>query len=199
MRGARRQYGGGCQNAKKARCRRRASHISYYVIGRRFVPPNVEVPGVEIAIVDVADDAAMEAFRGLLVEYEASLDEDLRISDLEGELLALARRYADGALMLARAGGKAVGCVVVNPVDGKSVEIKRLYVVPESRGTGLGRALMEAAIAYARERSFARIVLDTERDRLAQAYALYRSLGFVHCEAYAPVDYESPTYMELEL
>jgi hypothetical protein len=46
---------------------------------------------------------------------------------------------------------------------------------------------------------YARIALDTERERLPAAYALYASLGFRDCEPYGPVSYENPTFMELPL
>ena len=58
---------------------------------------------------------------------------------------------------------------------------------------------MEAAIAFARERSHRRVVLDTERERLRAAYELYRRLGFVACAPYAPAEYPNPTFMELVL
>jgi ribosomal protein S18 acetylase RimI-like enzyme len=55
--------------------------------------------------------------------------------------------------------------------------LEDLYVVPEGRGRGLGRALVEAALAAARERGCVRIELDVDEDNQA-ALALYRSCGF---------------------
>jgi GNAT superfamily N-acetyltransferase len=52
-----------------------------------------------------------------------------------------------------------------------------LYVVPERRGQGLGRALMEAAIALARGKGAADMYLGTGEDDTA-ARALYERLGF---------------------
>jgi carbonic anhydrase len=102
-------------------------------------------------------------------------------------------------MFLARVDGVAAGCIVASEFDASTIEIKRLYVEPEFRGSGAGRALMEAAIAFARERSHRRVVLDTERERLRAAYDLYCRLGFVPCPAYAPAEYPDPTYMELPL
>jgi ribosomal protein S18 acetylase RimI-like enzyme len=59
--------------------------------------------------------------------------------------------------------------------------LEELYVVPERRGRGLGRALMEAAIALARDRGAADIHLGTSEDDVA-ARALYESLGFSNRE-----------------
>ena len=55
--------------------------------------------------------------------------------------------------------------------------LEELYVVPERRGRGIGRALMEAAIELARERGAGDMHLGTSEDDVA-ARALYESLGF---------------------
>jgi ribosomal protein S18 acetylase RimI-like enzyme len=59
--------------------------------------------------------------------------------------------------------------------------LEELYVVPERRGRGLGRALLEAAMDHARERGAARIDLGTSENDVA-ARALYESAGFTNHE-----------------
>jgi ribosomal protein S18 acetylase RimI-like enzyme len=59
--------------------------------------------------------------------------------------------------------------------------LEELYVVPERRGRGLGRALLEAAMSRAREHGAAHIDLGTSEDDLA-ARALYESAGFTNRE-----------------
>ena len=59
--------------------------------------------------------------------------------------------------------------------------LEELYVVPERRGRGLGRALLEAAMDHARERGAAHIDLGTSEDDVA-ARALYESAGFTNRE-----------------
>jgi ribosomal protein S18 acetylase RimI-like enzyme len=59
--------------------------------------------------------------------------------------------------------------------------LEELYVVPDRRGQGLGRALMEAAMDRARREGATRMELGTaEEDRAARA--LYESLGFTNRE-----------------
>jgi GNAT superfamily N-acetyltransferase len=55
--------------------------------------------------------------------------------------------------------------------------IEDVFVEESARGSGLGRALVEAAIARAAERGCRRVDLDTGADN-ATAQKLYASLGF---------------------
>jgi ribosomal protein S18 acetylase RimI-like enzyme len=59
--------------------------------------------------------------------------------------------------------------------------LEELYVVPQRRGHGLGRALLDAAMEHARERGAARIDLGTSETDVA-ARALYESAGFTNRE-----------------
>jgi ribosomal protein S18 acetylase RimI-like enzyme len=61
--------------------------------------------------------------------------------------------------------------------DGEDCNIEDVFVRADARGTGLGRALVSAAIDRARERGCRRMELDTGADN-APAQGLYRSLGF---------------------
>jgi GNAT superfamily N-acetyltransferase len=59
--------------------------------------------------------------------------------------------------------------------------LEELYVVPDRRGHGLGRALLEAAMDHARDRGAARIDLNTSTNDVA-AMRLYESVGFTNRE-----------------
>jgi ribosomal protein S18 acetylase RimI-like enzyme len=74
--------------------------------------------------------------------------------------------------------------------------LAELYVVPDRRGQGLGRALMEAAMELARRAGADRMELGTSEDDVA-ARALYERLGFSNREGRpdGPVNY----YYEREL
>jgi ribosomal protein S18 acetylase RimI-like enzyme len=65
--------------------------------------------------------------------------------------------------------------------DGLECYLAELYVVPDRRGRGLGRALMGAAIELARSRGADGMDLATSEDDLT-ARALYESLGFTNRE-----------------
>lgn len=129
---------------------------------------------------NAADRAAIVA---LLREYEAGLGVSLCFQDFEAEIARLPGDYAPpkGNMLLARDAGDGtlVGCVALRPVAGAPgpCEMKRLYVRPVARGSGLGRQLASAALAEARSLGYRRICLDT-LPAMREAQTLYRSLGF---------------------
>jgi len=59
--------------------------------------------------------------------------------------------------------------------------LEELYVAPERRGEGLGRALLEAAMQAARDAGATHIDLGTSEDDVA-AIGLYESAGFTNRE-----------------
>jgi GNAT superfamily N-acetyltransferase len=146
------------------------------------------------------DEADFRRFRQLVAEYEESLPADLKHSEFEREIDDLPAYYGPpGAAFVATAGDRPAGCVALSILDASTAVIKKLYVAPAYRNLGLARRLLAALIDFARDRSVARLVLDTERERLPAAYQLYLSLGFRECEPYGDVDYRCPTFMELNL
>jgi ribosomal protein S18 acetylase RimI-like enzyme len=66
-------------------------------------------------------------------------------------------------------------------------EMKRLYVAPQGRGLGLGKALIDTAIKEAVRIGYDRMTLDT-LPRMAAAVDLYQKKGFVQIGAY----YDTP-------
>ena len=75
--------------------------------------------------------------------YASSLDVDLSYQNFETEMEAMPGKYASpaGELLLARySNGTPVGCVGLRPIEPHGCcEMKRLYVSPDGRGSGLGK------------------------------------------------------------
>ena len=73
--------------------------------------------------------------------------------------------------------GRAVGCGALRALDAGAVELKRMYVHPEVRRTGLGRALLAALEQAAAARGFTRVRLETGTAQ-HEAMSLYESAGY---------------------
>ena len=142
-------------------------------------------------------DRARELFK----EYAAGLGIDLCFQHFDKELALLPGDYVPptGRLFLAMEEDAAVGCVALRGMADGICEMKRLYVRPEFRGTGLGRTLAQKIIQAAREIGYDRMRLDTLPGKMDRAIAMYRSLGFKYIEPYYVNPVESAKFMELSL
>jgi putative acetyltransferase len=122
---------------------------------------------------------ALDAVRTLLEEYWNSFGFTPCFQNFGDELAGLPGAYAPpaGRLALATVGGDPAGCIALRRVDRDHAEAKRLYVRPAFRGHGLGRALMEWAMAEARVAGYREIVGDT-MPVMRDALALYDRMGF---------------------
>lgn len=150
--------------------------------------------GATFRIQSVRTAPDVEAVRQLFLDYAAALAIDLAFQSFDRELASLPGRYAPptGELFLARNSfGKPIGCVAVRALDQEGIEgcceMKRLYVAPEGRGLGLGKALIDATVRIARRAGYREMRLDT-LPNMAQAIHLYEEAGFVAIPAY----YETP-------
>jgi putative acetyltransferase len=119
----------------------------------------------------------------LLRAYATGLGVSLCFQGFEAEVAGLPGAYSPprGQLLLARdaLGGGLAGLVALRPAPAtpEQCEMKRLYVRPAARGSGLGRTLAMAAMDEARRLGYRRMCLDT-LPAMREAQTLYRSLGF---------------------
>lgn len=131
----------------------------------------------ELFAAETPDD--LNSASKLFGEYAKSLGFDLGFQDFAAELENLPGDYAPprGCILLAKQDGKVVGCGALRKWDEGICEMKRLYVILEARGQGIGRQLAEAIIARTKALGYKRLRLDTLSSMQA-ANQLYASLGF---------------------
>jgi len=79
--------------------------------------------------------------------------------------------------------GQPVGCGALAPIDGKTIEIKRMYVLPGHRRGGVARRILAALIRRANDARFETVILETGTKQKA-AIALYEGSGFERTEPY---------------
>jgi DNA-binding MarR family transcriptional regulator len=112
-------------------------------------------------------------FGEIAVRFEAGFNPAHTISANPDELTPPA-----GIFLVARLGGRPIGCGALKVKDRRIGEVKRMWVAPDARGLGLGRRLLAALEARAREFGLRTLRLETNRT-LKEAQALYRGCGYV--------------------
>lgn len=119
----------------------------------------------------------------LLEEYATTPEVGLSAAGVLGEVAVWPGPFGPpgGGFWVVDAGPQLAGCVGLRPHGPHTGELGRLYVRPQFRGRGLGRLLVERALAEASRVGYSRVVLDTV-PALAASLRLYRSLGFAPVE-----------------
>lgn len=135
-----------------------------------------------------------EAFSALLREYYALIISRIKADiafDGDGSQ-AIAEFWdevdsfmpPDGRLFLAKDdAGALIGCGMMKKISEDVAELKRLYVKPEARGTGLGRQLVELRMQAARDMGVKTLLVDTIKGNV-EMQGLYRKLGFEEIDGY---------------
>ena len=153
-----------------------------------------------LRILEAEAGETLEIIRKLFEEYAESLGFDLSFQNFDEELANLPGEYAlpTGCLLLAIYQNEAAGCIALRRIDKTICEMKRLFVRPQFRRKGIGRALAEAVIERAKTAGYKQMRLDTARTMDA-ARNLYESLGFEEIEAYRYNPLKGAVFMELSL
>jgi putative acetyltransferase len=157
--------------------------------------------GSQVELIQATLPEHIEEARSLFLEYGSSLSFSLCFQSFDEELKSLPGAYGppSGRLLLARSSGHAAGCVALRKLEAGICEMKRLYVRPADRGSGLGRLLVERIIAEARIIGYERMRLDTIESAMKDAIALYRRMGFEEIAPYSAIPIEDALWMELRL
>jgi putative acetyltransferase len=147
-------------------------------------------------VIRTAAPDEMDAVRSLFREYADSLSVDLCFQNFNRELAELPGSY--DPILVADDNAAFAGCVALRPLADGAGEMKRLYVRPQYRGTGLGRRLADAIINAARERGYRSLRLDT-LPQMQEAIALYRRMGFREIGPYCLNPVPGALFLELSL
>ena len=134
-------------------------------------------------------------------EYGISLEVDNTLNDF---MSGLSDCYPpNGRIILAKYGNAFTGIGCLKQLSHGIGEIKRMFVNPDYRKKGLGKAILDKLIAEARSIGFAKLWLDSP-DAFSAAHKLYESRDFRYIDAYEgseAVEFlrDRAVYMELDL
>lgn len=154
---------------------------------------------LELKIAQTTEE--IKLIKELFLEYAAWLDFPLCFQGFDEELATLPGKYAlpSGRLYLAYWNRKLAGCIGLRKINGDTCEMKRLYVKPDFRGFGIGKMLVKKIIEEAKREKYARMRLDTIREKMEKAVKIYEDYGFIEIEAYYNNPEPHTLYMELDL
>ena len=114
-------------------------------------------------------------------DYHLHLDVDEMIAEDKLEAEKFVRPH--GRFYLALSDDNVVGVGRLKKLDNEVAELKRMYVLPEYRGLGIGRLLLNQLITDARTIGYQKLRLDSLRF-LTPAYQMYQSVGFYEIDTY---------------
>ncbi|MGD9162850.1 MAG: GNAT family N-acetyltransferase [Desulfobacteraceae bacterium] len=145
----------------------------------------------------------IEVARSILGEYLACRESEKSI--FPEELQAFRKQIAElpaefaepgGCLLLAKFDEEVAGCVCLRDLGDNICEMKRLFVKPEWRNQGIGKALAKEIIEKAKPIGYSYIRIDTFNEA---AKKVYTSIGFYKIQPYRYNPTEGIEFMELKL
>ena len=150
----------------------------------------------EVALVGVRDEDDIASCEELFREYgewsNEQLARDCGIRLTDGDLESAHAIFRAelpkllgprGRLYLATVDGDAAGVGALKPVSSEICELKRMFVRPGCRRTGIARRILEQIIDDARQIGYREMRLET-MTYMQEAHELYRSTGFVSAEPF---------------
>ena len=165
----------------------------------------------------------------IILAYHQWLNEDVSFQGWQEEIDGMPGKYAPpkGELFLARdTSGLAIGCLAVRPLtEGMplhqrpspnshfpyyfvswslrqlpdSCEMKRLFILPAGRGLGVGKALVQHSLEFARGAGYKNMKLDTLPHKMGAANKLYKDCGFKETEPYYHNPIKGVLYLSCDL
>lgn len=122
-------------------------------------------------------EVAAELIRSVLAEYGLGCEPDL--ADRDVWRVEEAYWQTGGEFWVVEQNGQVVGTAGYYPIQrgDRAVEIRKMYLLPQARGKGLGRYLLQALEQAIHQRGYAQIWIETST-LLKEAIQLYETSGY---------------------
>lgn len=105
----------------------------------------------------------------------------------------------DGIFLVMTKDDQVIGTGAVRKIDDETCELKRLWLLFEHHGQKLGYQMMQELLAFARQKGYRRMRLETDQSAQNRAYEFYKRLGFYDIPRYSDSDSEDDVAMEMML
>lgn len=103
----------------------------------------------------------------------------------------------DGTFLVLTENKQIIGTGAIRKIDDQTCELKRLWLLFEYHGQGLGYRMIQELFSFARGKGYRRIRLETDQAAQSRAVELYKRLGFYEIPRYS--DNENDVAMEMVL
>jgi len=158
----------------------------------RHIQPD-EVPVVKQLIYQVAHEVFHDT---------RSLEESTAFYEGQGilqDIDELQQAYFDndGIFLVLTDNDQIIGTGAVRKIDDDVCELKRVWLLFEYHGKGLGYRMMQELFSFAREKGYSRMRLETDQEYQNRAFNFYKRLGFYEIPRYS--DNEDDVAMEMIL
>lgn len=133
-----------------------------------------------LRIAQAADDATIAAIIRAVMKSFGACGAGFALSDPEVDAMSGAYRRARAAYFVVESSGRVVGGGGIAPLAGgpfRTCELRKMYLLPEVRGAGIGRRLLARCLGVARGFGYGACYLETLTGMDA-AQRLYRRAGF---------------------
>ena len=120
-------------------------------------------------------------------EFASILDDEHELQDVDNALQVYAGET--GIFLVALDDDRLVGTGAIKPHDQQTAELKRLWLLEEYHGRGIGYQVVMRLFDFARQAGYKRIYLQTSLQQ-QRAIAFYKRIGFVEITAYSQHPYD---------
>ena len=103
----------------------------------------------------------------------------------------------DGIFLVMTNNDQIIATGAIRKIDGETCELKRLWLLSDYHGKGLGYRMMQELLSFARETGYQRMRLEADQEYQDRAFNFYKRLGFYEIPRYS--DNEDDIAMEMIL
>ena len=151
-----------------------------------------QVADAKRLIVTVADS---------IYQWDRPIDESIRLFDEENvfdDMVDVQAHYFDrrGIFLVVLGDGQLIGTSALRQIDDTTCELKRMWLLPEYHGQGIGYRAIQMLFEFARTAGYRTIRLETGAQQTC-AIKFYERVGFRHIKPFDDSDHD--VFMEMPL
>ena len=143
------------------------------------------MPGIKLRTIQKEDNVVLaQIIRDTLTEFKANKPGTVYYDETTDQLFELFQKPGS-IYFVALMDDELVGGGGIYPSDGLpngTCELVKMYLLPEARGIGLGKRIIEECLAFAKENSYTQVYIESMPE-LENALKVYEKFGFKYISA----------------